>query len=77
MEIDFCVYITNLKNCKCVVKPVRNLSLLDFFLLYSTDIWRDVSTCVANAGTQNAVSGSLDLSGAYYWYLIVNRACVI
>jgi hypothetical protein len=75
VEIDLCVYIVSPKNCKCVVKPVRNLSLLDF-LLHSTDIWRDVS-CVVSADMQYAVSGSLDLSSAYYWYLIVNRACVI
>ena len=33
--------------------------------------------CVVSADMQNAVSGSLDLSRAYYWYFIVNRACVI
>jgi len=36
-----------------------------------------VSAYVASADTQNAVSGSLDLSRAYCWYLIVNRVCVI
>jgi len=55
---------------------VRNLSLLGF-LLHSTDIWRDVSTCMVSADTQYAGSSSLYLSSTYYWYLIVNRACVI